>query len=543
MPDVRVPDVRVPDVSVIVPVYNTMPYLTACLDSLVAQSIGRDRLQIVAVDDGSTDGSGDELDRFARAYPDVFTVIHQPNSGGPAQPCNRGLDVASGRFLFFIGADDYLGPEALERLVARADEWDSDVVIGRMEGVGGRVVDQKLFTANAPDINFLDHPLANSLSNTKLFRSSLIRQHRIRYALDLKVGSDQPFVVEAMTRARRVSVLADYTCYYAVRRGDSTNITYSSSWQSRLHDLGAVVNHIASVVEPGPVRDAILKRHFLLDLGKLIRVDLPTLPPEDQRALAAGFAKLADSYLTDGISRALWASARLRLRLAQAGELESLHRVLRFQAEAARPPMVLDGDRVYSWFPGFRDPRTSYPDEWYEMTAEGTWDRLVRGVVISDVRLGRAHLEVSGQVGVSPDSAKNVRLALLRLGPEEVPPPNRRLISTDVPAATESAVELIPLDYGGPSGLIAAVPFRQLLPRDTDGKGAHPTDPARWSLRLRVDVGRWTYDLPLQLSRVMQTVTWRQGLQRHRITLWSSDRDGVVTAVERLHARSSARAR
>ncbi|NEE53439.1 glycosyltransferase, partial [Streptomyces sp. SID8455] len=60
-----------PDVSVVVAVYNTMPYLTECLNSLVRQSIGLDRLEIVAVDDGSTDDSGAELDRFAERYPGV----------------------------------------------------------------------------------------------------------------------------------------------------------------------------------------------------------------------------------------------------------------------------------------------------------------------------------------------------------------------------------------------------------------------------------------------------------------------------------------
>jgi len=64
-----------PDVTVVVAVYNTMPYLTECLNSLAGQSIGRDRLQVVAVNDGSTDGSGPELDRFAAKYPGTFTVL------------------------------------------------------------------------------------------------------------------------------------------------------------------------------------------------------------------------------------------------------------------------------------------------------------------------------------------------------------------------------------------------------------------------------------------------------------------------------------
>ena len=136
-----------PDVSVVLPVYNTMPYLTRCLDSLVEQSLGLDRIQVIAVDDGSTDGSPEVLDSYAERHPGSFQVVHQANSGGPAEPCNRGLELAGGRYVFFLGADDYLGPEALERLVRAATHWDSDVIFGRMVGVGGRYVDQRMFGA------------------------------------------------------------------------------------------------------------------------------------------------------------------------------------------------------------------------------------------------------------------------------------------------------------------------------------------------------------------------------------------------------------
>src|SRR5690348_1468184 len=106
-----------PDVTVVVAVYNTMPYLQACLSSLVEQSIGQERLQVVAVDDGSTDGSSELLDRFAASHPSLFEVVHQSNSGGPAQPSNRALELAKGRYVYFLGADDHLGTEALERMV------------------------------------------------------------------------------------------------------------------------------------------------------------------------------------------------------------------------------------------------------------------------------------------------------------------------------------------------------------------------------------------------------------------------------------------
>ena len=191
------PDRTAPDVTVVIPVYNAMPYLRRCLDSVLGQTIGLDRLQVVAVDDGSSDGGGDLLDDVAAACPDVFTVLHQPNSGGPALPCNRGLELATGRWVYFLGADDYLSPTSLARLVDRGDAWGSDVIFGTMRGESGRFVDQRMYRRTRRDITFLDSPLPYALSNTKLFRRSLLDEHQIRYALDLRVGSDQPFTVEA----------------------------------------------------------------------------------------------------------------------------------------------------------------------------------------------------------------------------------------------------------------------------------------------------------------------------------------------------------
>ncbi|CAM5630873.1 hypothetical protein SMICM304S_11780 [Streptomyces microflavus] len=241
-----------PDVTVVVAVYNTMPYLTECLNSLVGQSIGVERLQVIAVDDGSTDDSGPELDRFAERYPGTVTVLHQENSGGPAAPGNRALELATGRFVYFIGSDDYLGEEALERMVACADANESDVVIGKMVGTNGRYVHQKLYTGDRPEVSLYDSELPYTLANTKLFRRELVEKHGLRFPEDLPVGSDQPFTIEACVRARRISVLSDYTYYYAVKRGDSSNITYRADHLARLRCTARIMEHTAGLIPAGP---------------------------------------------------------------------------------------------------------------------------------------------------------------------------------------------------------------------------------------------------------------------------------------------------
>ena len=129
-----------PDVSVVVAVYNTMPYLTECLTSLVEQTIGADRLEIVAVDDGSTDGSGAGAGPVRRALPGAPSRSStRPTPVARRRRATAAWTLATGRYVFFIGSDDHLGPEALERLVDAADRWDSDVVLGRMVGVNGRL--------------------------------------------------------------------------------------------------------------------------------------------------------------------------------------------------------------------------------------------------------------------------------------------------------------------------------------------------------------------------------------------------------------------
>jgi glycosyltransferase involved in cell wall biosynthesis len=363
--------VRAPDVSVVVAVYNTMPYLTECLESVIGQSIGVDRLEIVAVDDGSTDGSGEELDAWAKRYPGIVTVQHQPNSGGPAQPSNRGLEAATGRYVFFLGADDYLGAEALERLVAAADELDADIVLGRLVGAGGRNVNQAVFAdGDRDDIDLVNSPLAWALSNTKLFRRSLLIEHNIRYLEVLRSGSDQPFTLRAIAAARRIAVRADYTFYYAVRRTDSSNITYRTSLDHFVRDTAIIMDTAAEVIADPAARAKVLRRHFTWELGKLLGDRFLVADHDEQKRVQEGIRALADTYLSDAIRTSLDVQHRLRLSVAQYGTLDDLVAVARHYVERGLTPRVVEGGRWFAALPGFRDPARGFADEWFELTAD-----------------------------------------------------------------------------------------------------------------------------------------------------------------------------
>jgi glycosyltransferase involved in cell wall biosynthesis len=359
----------VPDVTVVVPVYDTMPYLTECLDSLVAQTIGLQRMQIVAVDDGSTDGSGAELDRYAERYPGTVTVIHQANSGGPAGPCNRGLDVATGRYVFFVGADDYLGAEALDRLVTAADAYGSDVVLGKVVGVHSRHIYQDVFARDETDLDLFDSPLPRSLANTKLFRRDLLTEYGIRYREDMRIGSDLPFTLEACYRARRISVLADYEFYYAVRRFSATNITYLSKHALRVSTVEKVMAFVAALIPPGKQRDAILLRRFDHEVARLLEDDLLGLDRDIQQLVHDGIGRLVAEHLTDDIAAQLGAEPRIRMALTRDGTLDDLLAAIRQDASAGVPPTVASGKRGYAGYPGYG----VLPPAGFDVTDSADW--------------------------------------------------------------------------------------------------------------------------------------------------------------------------
>jgi len=357
----------VPDVTVIIAVYNTMPYLTECLRSVLEQTIGADRLQLVAVDDGSTDGSGAELDRWARRHPDPVTVLHQANSGGPAAPSNRALDLATGRYVFFLGADDYLGAEALERLVGTADELDADIVLGRAVGANGRVVNQQVYRlGNRDDITLVDSALPWALSNTKLFRRSLIEDLGLRFPEEQRSGSDQPFTMRAVVAARRIAVRADYDFYYAVRRKDSSNITYGTPIEGFLRDAAALMDTAADVITDPVARERVLHRHFSWEVTKLLGDRFLAARPDEQRRVQEGVRKLADAYLTEAIRENLEVHRRVPISVAQSGTVGDIIAVARHYADRGLSPVVVEGETYYAALPGFRDPARGFPDRWYD---------------------------------------------------------------------------------------------------------------------------------------------------------------------------------
>ncbi|MGY3682863.1 GT2 family glycosyltransferase [Streptomyces sp. TE33382] len=254
-----------PDVSVIIGAYEAMPYLIRCLESVEAQTLGAGRMEIVAVDDGSTDGTGEYLEEFAARTDIPMRVVRQPNSGGPSGPRNVGLGLARGRYVFFLDADDYFGEEALERMVAMGDRAGTDVVLGKVVGVN-RGAAKSMWKETVERADVYSSNIKFTLSAQKLFRRELLTRLGMTFDEELKTGEDALFTMEAYLRGSGVSVVADYTCYYLVGRDDGKHVTKSGTYVLRFDSARALMRLIAAHVPAGPRRDALMVRPFVITL-------------------------------------------------------------------------------------------------------------------------------------------------------------------------------------------------------------------------------------------------------------------------------------
>lgn len=216
-------------VSVVVPVYNTEPYLRQCLDSIVRQTL-RD-IEIICVDDGSTDGSLAILREY-EAADDRVRVLQQCNQfAGAAR--NAGMDVARGDYLVFWDSDDFFDPDALRLMYKRSESSRADVCVcgaNRFLQQEGRVVphDKYLVMDRVPEGGvFNRHSNPDYLLSfttvmvwNKMYRRTFLKQYGLRFQT-CRNAEDVCFSVRALCLAERIAVVDERLVNYRVGRPDS----------------------------------------------------------------------------------------------------------------------------------------------------------------------------------------------------------------------------------------------------------------------------------------------------------------------------------
>ena len=283
--------------SIVIPVYNVAPYLRECLSSVVKATEqvekrgggGQWNVEIICVDDGSTDGCGEILDEYASRFNPstlrpsnsetfqpfnllTFRVIHQENAGVSAAR-NAALDVARGEWLWFVDGDDSVEPEALSIFAAKADKADVvffGCVTARSDGFK-----QGYFLPDwAPKpVSEESSPMIESLALggvgdvfgwtwNKFFRREVVERTHIRFDRDVSFFEDELFTLEIMDVARTFATLPD--CLYRYRQTDGGLTARGAT--TDLYAIGGAFLRIGAMLKNSGLRKIAYVR-----AGKLLR--------------------------------------------------------------------------------------------------------------------------------------------------------------------------------------------------------------------------------------------------------------------------------
>jgi glycosyltransferase involved in cell wall biosynthesis len=338
------------DVAVIVPVYNTMPDLKGCLESLVDQDMGRLRYEIVAIDDGSTDGSGELLDEFAAQHANL-RVIHQENSGWPGQPRNLGIESSESRYVFFADADDQLGRESLRRQVEFADRHSCDIVVPMLLNGPDTRPRGRIWAGTAVDADRA--LLFKTLSPQKLFRRAFLDQHDLRFPEGVVPLEDGIVLARAYLLAKRVSVLTGYGYYYKRPRVNGGNISLRGKNPAPFVDsVTKIIDIVRTHAEDSEIADRIvLDIYRRKALKYLLAERFVRYKPAKQHEWVTAVGELTRSRVPTGLEAQLDPDARLRSQSARTGDV----RVVKALAEAVNAGGLaahLHSGRVTTALPG-----------------------------------------------------------------------------------------------------------------------------------------------------------------------------------------------
>ena len=254
-------------VSVIIPVYNAGESLLRCYESLIHQTL--DDVELIFVDDASKDGCIHQLDSRVCPSGKTVKILCQDHNEGVSAARNRGLEEMSGKYVTFVDADDYLEPEALEKLFFFADEHNLDWVICNYYK---NYPDHQEFFNEDPKTDNPDIVSALLLTHlnggvmNKFYKSELIQDYRIRFPEGIIHREDLIFSLRFLALRPRVGYL-DQAFYHYTFAG--TNLS------SRYNDI-PVSEHIKALDAIHPLMDSPEKMVQFRNLVALVAYDATT---------------------------------------------------------------------------------------------------------------------------------------------------------------------------------------------------------------------------------------------------------------------------
>ncbi|AZB18676.1 glycosyltransferase family 2 protein [Chryseobacterium indologenes] len=214
-------------VSIIVPVYNVENYLAKCLDSLVNQSL--QDIEILVIDDGSKDKSGDIIEQYAGKYPEKIKAFTKEN-GGLSDARNYGIDRATGEYIGFVDSDDYVAETMFEEMFLLAEKYHTKMVISNIQKVDehGNITQKLTQIPNMPELIDLNEHFSvfsdlSYFACNKLFKKEIFDQKRFKKGVHFE---DIQLIPQLLLKCDQIAQTQNFHYQY-LERSDSITKTHT----------------------------------------------------------------------------------------------------------------------------------------------------------------------------------------------------------------------------------------------------------------------------------------------------------------------------
>lgn len=227
-------------ISVILPIYNVEKYLKECVESIINQTIGFENIELIMVDDCSTDNSYNIAQEYAKKYENCISIKNEERSGAAGKPRNEGIKIATGKYLMFSDPDDFFALDAFEKMYNKIEEKKADFVISNWNYADedGTHWEKPVFDPhrfNEFKLSIHDYGdsfyIMNSSMCNKIFNREFVISNGIK-CLEYVPGEDTYFSMNAFLNAKNVYYTTDITYFYRQRnQADTMSVSYNCSYK------------------------------------------------------------------------------------------------------------------------------------------------------------------------------------------------------------------------------------------------------------------------------------------------------------------------
>lgn len=250
-----------PKISVIVSVYNTEKYIEKCLDSLLNQTYSN--IEIVVINDCSTDGSLKILKKYAKKYDNMILIENKENKG-LSYSRNVGLEKATGEYIGYIDSDDYVDPTYYEQMMKAIKKEKSEIAIADMKIVyeDGSFPDyvSKGCNGEVNTLNIIKNGLAASACN-KLFKREIIEKYKFSEG---KLNEDLAVILPSIVAAKKISYVENNNYYYVQHTGSIQNSRFSDRRFDIFYGVELTLKRIKGCKNYAKISQAIIYEQLIV---------------------------------------------------------------------------------------------------------------------------------------------------------------------------------------------------------------------------------------------------------------------------------------